>query len=234
MPTAVITGATKGIGKAIAYQFLKNGYDLAICARSQSDIDAIQMEWKQEYPQQSILAMAVDVSDKNAIKTFAAQIKEECNDVEILVNNAGIFFPGNILDEADGQLESTIEPNLYSAYYLSRWLCPLMISRGKGHIFNLSSIAATRAYPGGGSYSISKFAMLGLSENLRYELMDKKVKVTTLTPGAVWTNSWAESGIAPERMMKAEDIAEMVWTASQLSDAAVVENILLRPQLGDI
>lgn len=234
MPTAVITGATKGIGKAIAYQFLKKGYDLAICARSQSDIEAIQLKWKEEYPQQSILAMVVDVSNKDALKAFAEQIKEVCKDVEILVNNAGIFIPGNILDEAEGRLESTIETNLYSAYYLSRWLSPLMISREKGHIFNLSSIAATRAYPGGGSYSISKFAMLGLSENLRFELRDKNVKVTTLTPGAVWTNSWVESGISPERMMKAEDIAEMVWAASQLSEAAVVENILLRPQLGDI
>ena len=140
----------------------------------------------------------------------------------------------NILDEEDGRLEEMIEVNLYSIYHLSRFVAPLMIKHKKGHIFNLSSIAATKAYPNGGSYSISKNAVKGFSENLRYELRDHNVKVTTLTPGAVWTDSWIGSGVSEERIMKSSDIASMVWAAYQLSSSAVVEDITFRPQLGDL
>lgn len=234
MPLAIVTGATKGIGKAIAKIFIQNGFDLAICARTQADLEALKYEWNKEFPEQQIYVQQVDVKDKLQLQDFVTNIKRQFSDVRVLVNNAGVFLPGNILDEADGQLEEMIGVNLYSIYHLTRLVAPLMIKNTRGHIFNISSIAATKAYPNGGSYSISKHAVKGFSDNLRYELMEHQVKVTTLTPGAVWTDSWIGSGVKEERIMKSEDIAAMVWTAFQLSPSAVIEDIVFRPQLGDL
>jgi short-subunit dehydrogenase len=109
-----------------------------------------------------------------------------------------------------------------------------MLKKGRGHIFNICSIASLNAYENGGSYSISKFALLGFSKNLRLELKDKGIKVTAVCPGAVYTNSWAGSGVDPQRIMEANDIAEMIYAATQLSPQAVVEDIVMRPLLGDL
>ena len=109
-----------------------------------------------------------------------------------------------------------------------------MLKKGKGHIFNICSIASLNAYENGGSYSISKFALLGFSKNLLLELKDKGMKVTAVCPGAVYTNSWAGSGVDPKRIMEANDIAEMIYAATQLSPQAVVEDIVMRPLLGDL
>ena len=109
-----------------------------------------------------------------------------------------------------------------------------MIEKKSGHIFNMSSIAGLKAYPNGGSYSISKFALRGFSINLRDELKRYNIKVTTVFPGAAYTDSWAASGLERKRFMEASDIAKIVYAASQLSAQACVEEIILRPQWGDI
>ncbi len=153
---------------------------------------------------------------------------------DVLVNNAGSFAGSNVHNEEDGALEEMIETNVYSAYHLTRAIVPAMIEKKSGHIFNMSSIAGLKAYPNGGSYSISKFAMRGFSINLRDELKPYNIKVTTVFPGAAYTDSWSSSGIERKRFMEASDIAKMVYAASQLSPTACVEEIILRPQLGDI
>jgi short-subunit dehydrogenase len=131
-------------------------------------------------------------------------------------------------------LESMIDGNLYSAYHLTRALIPTLLKSPTPHIFNMCSIASKIAYPNGGSYSISKFALLGFTKVLREELKDKGVKVTAILPGATWSNSWAGADLPHERIMEANDIAIAVWSAIQMSPSAVVEEIILRPQLGDL
>jgi len=113
-------------------------------------------------------------------------------------------------------------------------LLPEMMAARSGHIFNMCSIASIKAYPNGGSYSLSKFALLGLSKNLREEMKQFNIKVTAIIPGAAYTDSWKTSGIHEERFMEINDVAKMVYAASQLSPQACVEEIVLRPQLGDI
>jgi NADP-dependent 3-hydroxy acid dehydrogenase YdfG len=109
-----------------------------------------------------------------------------------------------------------------------------MMQRKSGHIFTLCSIASLKAYPNGGAYSVSKFALLGMTKNLREEMRPHNIKVTAIIPGAVYTDSWAASGVKPERLMKASDIAELVYATSQLSPQACVEEIVIRPQAGDL
>ncbi|MBC7721603.1 MAG: SDR family oxidoreductase, partial [Pedobacter sp.] len=123
---------------------------------------------------------------------------------------------------------------LYSAYHLTRALLPKMMEQKSGSIFNICSIASLQAYANGGSYSISKYALLGFSKNLREELKPYGIKVSAVMPGATFTDSWAGSGINLERIMEANDVAKMVFAASQLSPQAVMEDIVLRPQLGDL
>jgi short-subunit dehydrogenase len=230
----VITGATKGIGRAIALKFAEKGFNLALCSRTRSDLDALSRELLAKHPGIEIIYHPVDMSSKQEVLAFAAKVKSYWSSLDVLVNNAGVFLPGEIQNEADGVLEKMIDTNLYSAYYLTRALLPIMSANKNGHIFNMCSVASQIAYPNGGSYSISKFALYGFSKVLREELKNQGIKVTAVLPGATWTASWEESGVSPEWMMQAADIAESVWGAFNLGANAVVEEILLRPQLGDI
>lgn len=234
MPTAVITGATKGIGRAISEKLLQQGFDIAICARTTRDLRNLHFDWERDYPERKIFMQNVDVQDKQQILLFAKNIQDNFSQVNMLVNNAGMYAPGLLATEPDTQLENMMSTNLYSAYYLTRALLPLMKQQRSGHIFNLCSVAALQAYPNGGAYSISKYALLGFSDNLRYELREDNIKVTAISPGATWTNSWSNSGVAEQRIMQASDIAELLWTSYNLSQQATVEHIVLRPQQGDL
>jgi len=231
---AVITGATKGIGRAIVNAFAAEGFDLAICARTQADVEALQKELEATYPNAEFIAEAVDMSNKSAVKDFGNAIVKKWDKVDILVNNAGVFKPGAISEEEDGMLELQIETNLYSAYYMTRAILPTMESHKAGHIFNMCSIASFMAYPNGGSYSISKFAMLGFSKVLREETKTKGIKVTAIMPGATWSASWDGAPFPKDRLMKAEDIAHTVLAAAKMNKGAVIEEIIIRPQLGDL
>jgi len=231
---AVITGATKGIGRALTETFASKGFHLAICSRNLQDLEQTKAELKEKYPDIEVLILATDMSKKEEVLAFAAHVRKSWDQVDLLINNAGVFLPGEIHKEEDGTLEMQIETNLYSAYYMTRALLPLMLDHKKGHIFNICSIASLFAYPNGGSYSISKFAMLGFSKVLREEMKDKGIKVTSVMPGATWSNSWAGVDLPESRLMPAEDIAKAVWGAWEMSASTVVEDILLRPQLGDL
>jgi short-subunit dehydrogenase len=229
----VITGASKGIGKAIAEKFAAAGHHLILCSRNEKVLQATQQELCQKYSNKNIEISATDISKKENAIDFGNFCLQRAMP-GVLVNNAGSFLPGTIHTEKDGVFETMIETNLNSAYYLTRTVLPAMMKAKGGHIFNMCSIASLAAYTNGGSYSISKFALLGFSKNLREELKPYNIKVTAVIPGAVYTDSWSGSGIDPERIMQVDDVANMVYAASLLSPQACVEDIVMRPQLGDL
>lgn len=228
----VITGASKGIGLAVAKAFASEKKDLALCARNIEDLKNVKQELESSYGIKCYIE-AVDVSQKSEVKQFAENI-HSIGQVEVLVNNAGIFIPGQIIEEDEGALEKMIDTNLYSAYNLTRLLTPRMVAKRDGHIINMCSIASVTPYANGGSYSISKYAMYGMTKVLREEMKEHNVRVTAVLPGATWSNSWAGVDLPEERLMKAEDIAAVVLNAYKLSKQAVVEEIIVRPQLGDL
>lgn len=234
MSTIIITGASRGIGKAIAVKFAKEGWDLAICSRDRERMEEVKAELLRLSPAVKIVAEAADLGRKEEALAFGEKIKSIFPRFDILVNNAGIFLPGAVQDEADGQLEAMMASNLYSAYHLTRSLLPVMKAHKQGHIFNICSTASLKAYPNGGSYSISKFALLGFSRNLREELKSSGIKVTAVCPGPTLTDSWVGYEAPPDRFMTAEDIAEVIWSAYHLSAQTVVEEILIRPLAGDL
>jgi short-subunit dehydrogenase len=229
----VITGGTRGIGRAIAEKFASKGFDLVVSARTKKDLDVLQGQLETQY-KIKVMTHSVDMTKKDEVKSFCHAIVGLNRSVDVLVNNAGYFLPGEIAAEPEGTLESMIEANLYSAYYTTRGIVPVMKEHRDGHIFNMCSIASIRAYPNGGSYAISKFALLGFSKCLREELKDQGIRVTSILPGATYTASWEGAGLPESRFIKAEDIADTVYSVYELSKHTVVEEILLRPQLGDI
>lgn len=228
----IITGATKGIGRAIAERFASEGFDLAVCARNTDDLKAMKTAFKAQFPKVKLHIKKADLSKKKQVMAFAEFVKKTWDECDVLVNNAGVFLPGEITKEEDGVLESQIETNLYSAYHLTRAILPLV--KKHGLIINMCSIASFMAYPNGGSYSISKFALLGFSKVLREELKPKGIRVTSIMPGATWSASWDGVDLPEDRLAKATDIAEVTWSAHALSPSAVMEDVIVRPQLGDL
>lgn len=230
----VITGASRGIGKAIAEAYAQGGYNLWLVARQEETLLATAQALRIAYPSIRVEAKAFDLGKKEAAQACGQWIAASADAVDVLINNAGTFTPGNVSDEPDGALEHMLAVNLFSAYHLTRSLLPKMKAARGGHIFTVCSIAGLQAYPGGGSYSISKFALLGFTKNLRQELKEYNIKVTAVIPGAIYTDSWKGSGVAEVRIMQPADIAAMVYATSHLSPAATVEEIVIRPQLGDL
>ncbi len=235
----IITGASKGIGKAIATAFAAEGATLFLCARNEVALYNTVAEIQTAYPTCTIKAKPVDLSVKEQAKSFGAWVlagiaNTPSGKIDILVNNAGNFVPGSTFKEEDGALEKMMDINLYSAYHLTRTLLPSMLEAKKALIVNMCSIASLSAYNNGGSYSISKFALMGYTKNLREELKTSLIKVMGVYPGAVMTDSWGDFDNSSRRIMEASDIANMILAASKLSAQAVVEDIILRPLLGDL
>lgn len=231
---AVITGASRGIGKATARVFALHGYDLFLSSRNEKNLLQTIEELEKDFPNVSVDGKAFDLGKKQDAQLLGEWINTNADTVDVLVNNAGNFIQGDVSNEPEGALEEMMEVNLYSAYHLTRIILPKMMAVKSGHIFTLCSIASLGAYPGGGSYSISKFALLGFTKNLRRELQPHGIKVTAIIPGAAYTDSWKGSGVPEQRLMEADDVAKVIYNATLLSSQAVVEEIIIRPQFGDL
>lgn len=232
--TVLVTGCTKGIGRALVEVFAKNGYHVAGCSRNKEDLTALFVELSSQFPNQRFFLEVCDASDSELVKIFGQDVLKEFGSLDVLINNAGVFMPGSIGEEANGAFEKQWQTNVGSAYHLSRTVLPAMKNAKSGLIINICSTAGITAYPNGGSYCISKFAMRGMSKVLREELKQEGIRVSTIIPGATLTDSWNGTDLPESRFMPVEDIANMVFAISELSPRTVVEEIVLRPQEGDI
>ncbi|MBC7873007.1 MAG: SDR family oxidoreductase, partial [Ferruginibacter sp.] len=197
----IITGASKGIGNAIAEIFASNGHNLFICSRGEVALYKAAEELLKRFPAVTVKAKPFDLSKKEEAIAFGRWCLEFAVP-DILVNNAGLFEPGSVYNEPEGLLENQMATNVYSAYHVSRTVLPKMMERETGHIFNMCSIAALHAYANGGAYSISKFALYGFSKNLREEMKPYGIKVTSIHPGAVVSDSWGDYDNSSRRIME--------------------------------
>ena len=226
----VVTGGSRGIGLAIVEKFSELGYAIALCSRNKENLDRV----KNNFEGKRIFTFAADLSKKSEVEKFGNFVLNLNIPIVCLINNAGVFIQGKIFEEPEENLTTQLETNLLSAYYLTRMLIGNLKDQKSSHIFNISSIAGVQAYPQSGSYSISKFALQGFSKSIREELKNTSVKVSTIIPGATYTDSWKGAGLPETRFIQAKDIAEIISTTFNLSKSTVVEEIVLRPQLGDI
>lgn len=233
MKNLIITGGTRGIGLATVKTFAAKGFNVAFCARDKTTIEKLLDELKVAYPQQTFLGVPTDLTIKQEVEEFADTVLKQFASINLLVNNAGIFEPGGISTEAEGVFERQMATNVSSAYYLTRALLP-HIKNSSGHIINICSTASFIPYVNGGSYCISKFALLGLGKVLREELKPRGIRVTSIMPGATLTDSWAGTDLPPSRFMQANDVAQAIWDLNHLPPTSVIEELIMRPMKGDI
>lgn len=224
---AVITGATKGIGKAIALKLAQSGYNLAICARTETDLIELQKEL--ELFGVKVFVKVSDFSRKADVLSFIDFVKSSFGTIAVLVNNAGVFLPGSLLDENDETFELLQNVNLNSTYYMAKEFGKVMRNQGSGHIFNICSIASKTVIENAGSYSVTKTAMLSLNNVLRKELAQYNVKVTAILPGSTLTASWDGTTINPAKFVQPEDVANALHAILNLSSGANVDEIILTP-----
>ncbi|MEH3112969.1 SDR family NAD(P)-dependent oxidoreductase [Pedobacter terrae] len=224
---AVITGATKGIGKAIAIKFAQNGYDLILVARGLDDLNKLKEELT-PYGN-AVFIYAADFSIKEEVYAFLSSTTINLDHVDVLINNVGIFLPGSMLDEDDEIFEKQQYLNTNATYYLSKFFGKKMRSVKWGHIFNICSAASNVPAKNAGSYSVTKAAMLSLNHVLRQELAPHHVKVTAFLPGATKTSSWEGTTIPDEKFVQPEDIAETLFTILNLSKGVNVDEVLITP-----
>ncbi|MDX5436690.1 MAG: SDR family oxidoreductase, partial [Pontibacter sp.] len=168
----LVTGGTKGIGRAIIEQFAKEGFHIITCSRNEKDLQKLKLEIEERYTFSKVFYQEADLSDKGALQQFVKYVQGLNVQLDVLVNNSGLFIPGKITEEDEEALPFMINTNLYSAYYMTRAFVHGMISRRSGHIFNMCSTASITPYINGGSYCISKYAMYGMSKVLREELKE--------------------------------------------------------------
>lgn len=238
-PVVLITGASQGIGAAIAKLFAREvpGVRLALVARNEKKLAAVARVCAKVGAQASggvAEAFACDVSDEASVAMMVRTVTKRLGGVEVVINNAGKFTGAPFTEMSVTAFDEMIAVNLRSVFLVSRAVAPGMIARGRGDIFNMSSIAGLTAYPGGAGYSAAKFGVAGLSKVMRAELREKGVRVCCVYPGATVSPSWEGSGVDEARMMPAEDVARAFLDVYRLSRRTVVEEIVLRPQGGDI
>jgi short-subunit dehydrogenase len=231
----VITGGTKGIGRALVDIFYNQGYSVITCSRSQSSVDETLQYYSMQAKSNQVYAITADLSLTADCQRFVAFVQSTSNQqVDILINNVGVFVQGKISEEPLDTLEKMWSTNVASAYHITKGLIDIMKEKKEGHIFFMCSTASIMPYINGGAYCITKYALLAMSKVLREELKMLGIRVTAILPGATLTDSWAGVDLPPERFIAPEDIAQSVLSAYELSKHSVVEELLIRPQLGDI
>ena len=224
---AVITGGTQGIGLALVRKFLDEGYTVTTGSRNIFKMPVEVAENPNLRIQRADLSVREDI---DSFATFALAHEPPT----ILVHNTGTYLPGSVQTEEEGTLEKLFATNVQSAYHLTRALLPAMLGANQGHIFTMCSVASIMPYVNGGSYCITKFALLGFTKVLRAELISTPIRVTAILPGAVETPSCESAGLPSERFIPPADIANAVWACYQMAPSTVVEELVVRPLLGDI
>ena len=233
-PVILITGASQGIGAAIAKVFAVElpAARLALVARNEKNLRIVAKACIKLGA--NVELFPCDVTDEASVVAMARAVTTHFGAVDVLINNAGAFESAPLLKTSLALFDRMIAVNLRSTFLVSRAFLPAMVKRRRGDVFNVSSIAGLQAYPNGAAYCAAKFGVTGLTAVMRAETKDKGVRVCCVHPGATWTPSWEKSGVKPDRIMPAEDIARAILDVYRLGRRTVVEQIVLRPQLGDV
>ncbi|MGZ9734065.1 3-ketoacyl-ACP reductase [Flavobacterium sp. GNP002] len=222
---ALITGAGKGIGKAIALALAKEGVNIILVARTQEEIDSVAA--KVRSLRVKAVAITADVADINSVNSAVEKALAEFGTIDILINNAGIAAFGKFLELEPTDWERIIQVNLMGTYYVTRAVLPNMIERQTGDIINISSTAGLSGNALTSAYSASKFAVLGLTESLMQEVRKHNIRVTALTPSTVATDMAKELNLTdgnPDKVMQAEDMAELIIAQLKLNRRVFIKN----------
>lgn len=231
--TALITGATKGMGHAIAEKLAECGCNLLLSARSSETLETLKYQLENRYSGITVQYFACDFGDSKQLAGLIHWIEERFPGLDILVNNVGIFRPVSLLNESDEDFDLQMRVNYHTPHRLSRSIARNMCKNGKGHIFNISSIASREPVSSAGTYTVTKYAVRGLTQVLRDEVRPHGVKVTEIIPGSTLTSSWEGTSVSADQFILPADIATAVAACLQLSAGAHVDEIVIKPQYGN-
>ena len=227
--TAIVTGGTKGIGRAIAEALVLAGVNVCITARKRSEIDATIKEVAAA-GRGRLMGIAGDVRDCSQMKAVFDRAVSEFGGLDILVNNAGIGIFAKVEDMPPDDFRAVLETNLFGVYYCCHEAIPLMKQRGGGYIINISSLAGTNAHPQMAAYNASKFALNGFSEALMQEVRHEGIKVSYIMPGSVNTEFGGDSpGEEKSWQLKPADIAQVVIDLLHHDERSLPSRVEIRP-----
>lgn len=229
--TALITGATRGIGKAIAEKLAQLGYNLLLVARGEEALRHLQSSLTEGNKKIEVQIFSADLSRLEEIYLLRdwALLREP----DLLVNNVSVFRPISLLNEEDDSFIDQFHLNYYSAHILGVALARSMKTKGQGHIFNISSTASREAVKAG-TYTVTKHAIKGLTYVLREELRPFGVKVTEIIPGSTLTSSWDGTDISPDRFVRPDEIANTIALCLEMGSSTNIDEIVVKPQQGNL
>ena len=238
-PIAIITGATAGIGRATAEIIARNDYDIIITGRRIEKLDELEEQIRLK-TEADVLSLAFDIRDQDAVIKACEKLTGKWENVDVLVNNAGLAAGMSHIHEGSvDDWEQMIDTNIKGLLYITRNISPGMVKRQKGHIINIGSIAGKEAYEKGNVYNATKFAVDGLTQGMRIDLVDHGIKVTSIDPGAVetefslvrfkWDSEKADQVYDGFTPLYAEDIAEAILFAVTRPPHVNIDDMLIMP-----
>ncbi|MCF8229337.1 MAG: SDR family NAD(P)-dependent oxidoreductase [Bacteroidales bacterium] len=236
---AMITGATSGIGKACAVKFAQNGYNVIITGRRRKRLENLAMELSSEYGALALI-LTFDIRIHEEVKEAIDKIPESWQRINVLINNAGLA--SGLAPIYEGEIENweeMIDTNIKGLLYITRYISPMMLENGEGHIINIGSIAGREAYPNGNVYNATKFAVDGLTKAMRIDLYEKNIRVTQVAPGAVETEfsmvrfkgdtKKAEKVYQGYQPLMADDVGEVAYYVTTLPPHVNISDLLIMP-----
>jgi 3-oxoacyl-[acyl-carrier protein] reductase len=226
--TALVTGASRGIGFAIARRLGQMGAKVAICARDAKKLEDAAARLRNEGVE--VFAEATNVTGAKEISALVANTEKSLGSIEILVNNAGIGYFGPIHEADEKNWDAVLDTNLKSVFLLSKAVAPGMVERRTGHIINIGSLAGKNAFKGGAIYCASKWGLMGLTECMAEDLREYGIRVSVICPGSVATSFGSPSGKKnPQKMLQPDDIAHAVEMLVTQAPQSFISEVLIRP-----
>lgn len=232
--TALVTGSTRGIGRAISRALALQGYQLILIASNESRLSRLKEELQAMNTTSVIETITCDFANDNDLAFLLNKLAYHPTTIDILINNAGIYRPISILDESSEDYTLQMKVNYHAPHVLCKFIGNKMRENKKGHILNITSTASRTPVENAGTYTVTKYALMGLTHVLRASLQPHGVKVTEIIPGSTLTSSWEGTEIPAERFVLPEDIAASVLLCLQLSEGANIDEIVVKPKFGNI
>lgn len=233
---AIITGAKRGIGKAITLKLAQEGLNLALCSLNSEGSEELVSEVKTLNNNTKVLYRSVDLKNAAEVKAFIADVNKQFGKIDIIVNNAGVVRVGPVIKTEESDWDLVMDTNLKAPFLVIKEVLPFMKTNGNGHIVNITSLAGKEALPCLGAYCASKFGLIGFSLALKEELRRDNIQLSLVQPGAVTTDIWNDipGEFDHSKMATPEDIANSVLFVLKNADSCTIDEIVVMPKSGTL